>query len=205
MHQRELPAVTVAARDRHLEQAVEAAAVVEAGERVVPGVVAHDVEAQREHAQREHERAVEVVVLERGLRVEAGRRDEELFVVGAERPAAGAEDLAADLALFEHDGGVFERRTARRARRATVDERDAGIGGRDRGERALRSGSLIGGAPPARRRCRSSKRPVAGAGKDCRQSPAVTRLLRHRHPPWSIAVRLPRDVSCARPPSARHR
>ena len=183
MHdERELPAVTVAARDRHVEQAIEAAAVVETGERVVPRVVAHDVEAQREHAQREHERAVEVVVLERGLRVEAGRRDEQLVVLGAERPAAGAEDLAADLALLEHDGGVFEGELLDERVERAVDERDPRVGGRDGRE------ELVAGV--GRRHRSTGARGVRveasgrGAGKDCRQSSAVTRLLRHRNPPW---------------------
>ena len=65
-HERERPAVPRAARDRHLEQAVEAAPVVQTGERVVPRVVAQHVEAQRQHAQRQHHRAVEAVVVERG-------------------------------------------------------------------------------------------------------------------------------------------
>ena len=99
-HERERPAVPGAARDRHLEQAVEAAPVVETGERVVPRVVAQHVEPQRQDAQRQHQRAVEAVVVERGARVEAGRGDEELLVVGAERPPAGAEDLLAEARLL---------------------------------------------------------------------------------------------------------
>ena len=106
------------AGDRHLEQAVEAAAVEETGERVVPGVVAEHVEAQREHAQRQHQRAVEAVVLERGLGVEPRRGDEQLLVVGAERAAAGAEDLPAEPALLEHDRRVLELELRRRGRRA---------------------------------------------------------------------------------------
>ena len=49
--EREGPVVPEAAGDRHLEQAVEAAPVEEPGERVVPGVVAEHVEAQRDHAE----------------------------------------------------------------------------------------------------------------------------------------------------------
>jgi hypothetical protein len=47
-------------------------------------------------------------VLERGLGVQPGRGDEQLVVLGAERTPAGAEDLAPDLALFQHHRGVFE-------------------------------------------------------------------------------------------------
>ena len=131
-HERERPPVAGAARDRHLEQAVEAAPVVQAGERVVPGVVAQHVEPQREHAQRQHQRAVEGVVVERGPGVEAGRGDEQLLVVGAERPAAGAEHLQAEARFFDHDRGVVELELLDEGVERLVDERDAGLAGRDR-------------------------------------------------------------------------
>ena len=117
--ERELPAVPVAARDRHVEQAVEAAPVEEAGERVVPRVVADDVEPQREHAQREHERTVEVVVLERGLGVEARRarraaRRRRLRAAGGRRRRSGGRSGAPRARPPRLRG-----RTARRARRAS--------------------------------------------------------------------------------------
>ncbi len=131
-YQHELPAVPIGAGDRHVEEPYEAAAVEQAGQRVVPGVVAHDVEAQGQHAQREHQRTVEVVVLERGLGVEAGRRDQQLVVVGAERPPARTEDLPADLALLEHDRRVLERELLDQCVEGPVDERDSRVGGGDR-------------------------------------------------------------------------
>ena len=161
---------------------IEAAAVVEAGERVVPGVVAHDVEAQREHAQREHERAVEVVVLERGLRVEAGRRDEQLVVVGAERPAAGAEDLAADLALLEHHRRVFERELLDERVERAVDERDAGVGASrwSRGApRSDRSSSALHPRVPSRCRTVQSPRRERSPPILARNPPAAA-----LNPPW---------------------
>src|SRR5262249_42543383 len=83
-HESERPAVSGAARDGHFEQAIETATVVEPGERVVPSVVARDVEAQGENTQREKNRPVEALVVEPGPRVEPGRRHEQLLVVEPE-------------------------------------------------------------------------------------------------------------------------
>ena len=59
----------------------------------MPCVVAQDVESQRERAQRDQERSVELRLGERALGVEAGRRLEEGLVVGVEWPAPGPEAI----------------------------------------------------------------------------------------------------------------
>src|SRR5258707_3867496 len=124
-NERERPAVSAATRDRHLQQPIEAAPVVETGEGIGPGVVSKSVEAQGEHTERKHERTVEAVIVERRPRVEAGRRDEELLVFRAERASTRAEYLRTQTRFLDHHGGVVELELLDERVEGLVDERDA--------------------------------------------------------------------------------
>ena len=130
-HEGERPLVAHAAGDRHLEEAVEAAAVEQAGEPVVPGVVAQHLHPQRHRTEAGDERGVDAAGPQRRVGVEAGGGVEQCLATRVvEGLAAGAEDLAAHPGLLDDDGGVGELVLGHQCIERVVDDRQAALIGR---------------------------------------------------------------------------
>ena len=180
-HEREPPAISVASRDCFLEQPVEAAAVIEAGQRIVPRVVSQRVEAERERAQRQEEIAIEALVVDLWLRIEAGFGGEQLVVGAPKGTASGAEDLAAHRRLGEHDRRVFQTELLDEIVEHPIDQRETRIRRRDAGKKLFTDRVHPHQPPPVRVPASSSVREPAR--KNCREAPTKTRSLRHA-PPW---------------------
>ena len=95
--QREGPVVPEAASHRHLEEPVEAPAVEQPGQRVVPGVVTEDFHPQRDHAEAAEHFRVYGRGVERRIGVEARLGVQQCFAPRVvEGLACRAEHLAAE-------------------------------------------------------------------------------------------------------------
>src|SRR5205807_2782688 len=108
-HEAERPAVAPAAASGLLEVLVEAAPVVQPGQRVAERVVAEQVDSKRDRAQLGRGRELATLVDDRGVGVDT-RAGEGRDVAGPpalERPPAGAERLTSDGGDVHNGDGVL--------------------------------------------------------------------------------------------------
>ena len=124
--QGERPAVSHAARDRHVEEAVEGATVEEAGQGVMPGVVPQDLHPQRDHAEAGDQGGVDAVRVQRRVRVEPRRGVQQGLAAGiVERFTSGAKDLPAEPRLVDDHGRVVEIVLGHQCIEGVIDDREA--------------------------------------------------------------------------------